>query len=46
MNRSYGQGERLLQIIEMAYAASDDGEMVRSVFTALRELMSLSLIHI
>ena len=42
MNRSYGQGERLLQIIEMAYAASDDGEMVRSVFTALRELMSFA----
>lgn len=40
MSRSYGQGERLLQIIEMAYAAVDDGEMVRSVFTALRELMS------
>ena len=39
MNRSHGRDGLLLKIIDMAYAAADDGEMVHSVFTALRELI-------
>lgn len=30
----------MLKIVEMAYAATDDGEMVRSVFRELRQLIS------
>jgi DNA-binding CsgD family transcriptional regulator len=40
MTGSHSRAQLLLKIIEMAYAAADDGEVVRSVFTALRELMS------
>ena len=40
MTGSHSRPQLLLKIIEMAYAAADDGEVVRSVFTALRELMS------
>lgn len=37
-----GREGLLLQIIERVYLAADDGEMVHSVFTTLRELMSFA----
>ncbi len=40
MNGSHSREGLLLKIIEMAYAAADDGEMALSVFTTLRDLMS------
>jgi len=40
MSGSHSLEGLLLKIIEMAYAATDDGEMVHSVFRALRELIA------
>lgn len=40
MNGSHSREGLLLKIIEMAYAAADNGEMAHSVFMELRNLMS------
>ena len=39
MNNLHSEELRLLEIIEMAYAAPDDEEMARTVFMALRDLL-------
>ncbi len=42
MSGWHGREDLLLKIIQMAYDAPDDCEMVRSVFTAMRKLMSFA----
>lgn len=42
MSGQHSREGMLFRIVEMAYAATDDDEMVRAVFTALREFMSFS----